>query len=114
MTALPAPLPILPTALLRRYGYAEQTDTRFRVVARLRQSIWGELQGKTCGRYRDAPRAAPALLAAISATALVGPESTWSPDPDFAHPAPTRMPRGWHGHQSRCELIHTKRPTVPC
>jgi hypothetical protein len=54
MTALPAPLPILPSDLLRRYSCAEPNDTRFRAVARLRQSIWREQQGYTCGRYLDA------------------------------------------------------------
>ncbi len=48
------PLPILPPELLRRYLCAEQTDTRFRAVARLRQSLWREAQGYPCGRYVDA------------------------------------------------------------
>ena len=48
------PLPILPPELLRRYFCAEQTDTRFRAVARLRQSLWREAQGYPCGRYVDA------------------------------------------------------------
>lgn len=48
------PLPVLPPELLRRYFCAEQTDTRFRAVARLRQSLWREAQGYPCGRYVDA------------------------------------------------------------
>lgn len=48
------PLPILPPELLRRYFCAEQTDTRFRSIARLRQSLWREAQGYPCGRYMDA------------------------------------------------------------
>ena len=34
------PLPLLPAELLRRYSCAEPTDTRFRAIARLRQSLW--------------------------------------------------------------------------
>ena len=32
------PLPLLPAELLRRYSCAEPTDTRFRAIARLRQT----------------------------------------------------------------------------
>ena len=38
----------------RRYSCAEPNDTRFRAAARLRQSLCGEQQGYTCGRYVDA------------------------------------------------------------
>ena len=48
------PLPLLPAALLRRYSCAEPTDTRFRAIARLRQSLWREQHGYACGRYLDA------------------------------------------------------------
>ena len=48
------PLPLLPAELLRRYSCAEPTDTRFRAIARLRQSLWREQHGFACGRYLDA------------------------------------------------------------
>ena len=48
------PLPLLPAELLRRYSCAEPTDTRFRAIARLRQSLWREQHGYACGRYLDA------------------------------------------------------------
>ena len=48
------PLPLLPAELLRRHNCAEPTDTRFRAVARLRQSLWREQHGYPCGRYVDA------------------------------------------------------------
>ena len=48
------PLPLLPAELLRRYSCAEPTDTRFRAIARLRQSLWREQHGYACGRYVDA------------------------------------------------------------
>ena len=48
------PLPLLPADLLRRYSCAEPTDTRFRAIARLRQSLWREQHGFACGRYFDA------------------------------------------------------------
>jgi hypothetical protein len=51
MTALLTPLPLLPASLLRRYRCAELQDTRFRSVARLRQSLWREQHGYACGRY---------------------------------------------------------------
>jgi hypothetical protein len=51
MTALLTPLPLLPTNLLRRHQCAEPQDTRFRSVARLRQSLWREQHGYACGRY---------------------------------------------------------------
>ena len=41
---LPDPLPLLPAELLRRHNCTEPTDTRFRAVARLRQSLWREHQ----------------------------------------------------------------------
>ena len=50
----PDPLPLLPAELLRRHNCAEPTDTRFRAVARLRQSLWREQHGYPCGRYVDA------------------------------------------------------------
>jgi hypothetical protein len=54
MNDLPDPLPLLPAELLRRHSCAEPTDTRFRAVARLRQSLWREQHGYPCGRYVDA------------------------------------------------------------
>ena len=54
MNHLPDPLPLLPAELLRRYSCAEPTDTRFRAIARLRQSFWREQHGYACGRYLDA------------------------------------------------------------
>ncbi len=53
MPHLTDPLPLLPMALLRRYHCAEPTDTRFRAVACLRQSLWREAEGYPCGRYVD-------------------------------------------------------------
>jgi PD-(D/E)XK nuclease superfamily len=50
----PNPLPLLPAELLRRHHCTEPTDTRFRAVARLRQSLWREQHGHPCGRYVDA------------------------------------------------------------
>ena len=47
----PTPLPLLPTALLRRYHCAQPNDTRFRSAARLRQSLWREEHDFACGRY---------------------------------------------------------------
>jgi len=47
----PTPLPLLPTGLLRQHHCAEPNDTRFRSVARLRQSLWREEHGYACGRY---------------------------------------------------------------
>jgi hypothetical protein len=47
------PLPLVSAELLRRYSCAEPTDTRFRAIARLRQSLWREQQGYACGRYLD-------------------------------------------------------------
>ncbi len=44
----------MPAELLRRYSCAEPTDTRFRAIARLRQSLWREQHGYACGRYLDA------------------------------------------------------------
>jgi hypothetical protein len=52
MTLLP-PLPLLPATLLRRHSCADPNDTRFRSVARLRQSLWREQHGYPCGRYVD-------------------------------------------------------------
>jgi hypothetical protein len=54
MTLSPDPLPLLPTELLRRHHCAEPLDTRFRAVARLRQSLWRQQQGYACGHYLDA------------------------------------------------------------
>ena len=53
MTHPTDPLPLLPAELLRRHSCAEPTDTRFRAIARLRQSLWRETQGYPCGRYVD-------------------------------------------------------------
>ena len=47
----PTPLPLLPPSLLRQHHCAEPNDTRFRSVARLRQSLWREEHGFACGRY---------------------------------------------------------------
>jgi len=47
------PLPLLPPELLRRYTCAGPVDTRFRSMARLRQSLWREEHGYPCGRYLD-------------------------------------------------------------
>jgi hypothetical protein len=47
------PLPLLPVTLLRRHSCADPNDTRFRSVARLRQSLWREQHGCPCGRYVD-------------------------------------------------------------
>ncbi len=47
----PTPLPLLPTSLLRQHHCAEPNDTRFRSVARLRQSLWRAERGYACGRY---------------------------------------------------------------
>jgi len=47
------PLPLLPAELLRRHWCTEPTDTRFRAIARLRQSLWRETQDCPCGRYVD-------------------------------------------------------------
>ncbi len=47
------PMPLLPADLLRRYSCAAPTDTRFRAIARLRQSLWREQHGFACGRYLD-------------------------------------------------------------
>jgi hypothetical protein len=52
MTLL-TPLPLLPATLLRRHSCADPNDTRFRSVARLRQSLWREQHGYPCGRYVD-------------------------------------------------------------
>jgi hypothetical protein len=52
MTLLP-PLPLLPATLLRRHSCADPNDTRFRSVARLRQSLWRQQHGYPCGRYVD-------------------------------------------------------------
>jgi hypothetical protein len=54
MIHLSHPMPLLPRELLRRYSCAEPTDTRFRAVARLRQSLWREQHGYPCGRFPDA------------------------------------------------------------
>jgi hypothetical protein len=69
----PALLPILPTASLRRYSCAEPNDTRFRAVARLKQSIWREQQGYTGGRYVDAKGRSRRLGSRV--TSLIGPGS---------------------------------------
>lgn len=47
----PTPLPLLPASLLRQHHCAEPNDTRFRSVARLRQSLRRQEQGYACGRY---------------------------------------------------------------
>jgi len=47
----PTPLPLLPAGLLRQHHCAEPNDTRFRSVARLRQSLWRAEHGYACGRY---------------------------------------------------------------
>jgi hypothetical protein len=47
----PTPLPLLPAGLLHRDHCAQPNDTRFRSVARLRQSLWREEHGYACGRY---------------------------------------------------------------
>jgi len=47
------PLPLLPPELLRRYSCAGPLDTRFRSIARLRQSLWREQHDYPCGHYRD-------------------------------------------------------------
>jgi hypothetical protein len=47
----PTLLPLLPANLLRQHHCAEPNDTRFRSVARLRQSLWREKHGYACGRY---------------------------------------------------------------
>lgn len=47
----PTPLPLLPASLLRRHHCGEPNDTRFRSVARLRQSLYREEHGYACGRY---------------------------------------------------------------
>jgi hypothetical protein len=47
------PLPLLPPELLRRHSCAGPVDTRFRSMARLRQSLWREERGYPCGRYVD-------------------------------------------------------------
>jgi len=51
MNPPPTPLPLLPVGLLRQHHCAEPNDTRFRSVARLRQSLWREEHGYACGRY---------------------------------------------------------------
>jgi hypothetical protein len=45
----PPPLPLLPAALLRRHHCHEPIDTRFRAMARLRQSLWRQAHGYPCG-----------------------------------------------------------------
>jgi len=50
MAPLSTPLPVLPPDLLRRHHCLEPTDTRFRAMARLRQSLWREQHGFPCGR----------------------------------------------------------------
>ena len=60
------PLPLLPAELLRRYSCAEPTDTRFRAIARLRQSLWREQHGYACGRYVDANGRARRLGSRVS------------------------------------------------
>jgi hypothetical protein len=48
------PLPILPANLLRRHHCDQPFDTRFRAVARLRQSLWRQAHGFPCGYIADA------------------------------------------------------------
>lgn len=48
------PLPLLPIALLRRHHCEQPFDTRFRAVARLRQSLWRQAHGFPCGHIADA------------------------------------------------------------
>ncbi len=97
------PLPLLPAELLRRYSCAEPTDTRFRAIARLRQSLWREQHGYACGRYVDAN----------GRTRRLGPRQPprrpdrrqpGRPHPDPPRPARDRVSRGRRCHPRRASL----------
>ena len=60
------PLPLLPPELLRRYSCVGPLDTRFRAMARLRQSLWREEHGYPCGRYLDGTGRARRLGSRVS------------------------------------------------
>ncbi|MDQ2764488.1 MAG: hypothetical protein M3Y22_13740 [Pseudomonadota bacterium] len=60
------PLPLLPPELLRRHSCAGLVDTRFRSMARLRQSLWREEHGYPCGRYLDGAGRARRLGSMVS------------------------------------------------
>lgn len=48
----PAPLPLVPHAILRQHHVHEQSDTRFRAAARLLQSLWRDNQALDIGVHR--------------------------------------------------------------
>lgn len=48
------PLPLLPATLLHRHHCEQPFDTRFRAVARLRQSLWRQAHHWPCGHIADA------------------------------------------------------------
>ncbi|MBO1081678.1 PGN_0703 family putative restriction endonuclease [Roseomonas haemaphysalidis] len=49
----PVPVPLLPRALLRAHHCDKPTDTRFRALARLAQSLWRSRQGLACGKATE-------------------------------------------------------------
>ena len=53
MSSTLPPLPLLPADLLRRHHCEQPLDTRFRAVARLRQSLWRQAHGWPCGHIAD-------------------------------------------------------------
>src|SRR4051812_23495530 len=50
----PAPLPIVPADILKRFNVNEPYDTRFARGARLLQSIWRERRGLPAGKIKPA------------------------------------------------------------
>ena len=98
------PLPLLPAELLRRYSCAEPTDTRFRAIARLRQSLWREQHGYRLrplpGRQRPlAPPRQPRQLSRRPDRRQPG-----RPHPDPPRPARDRLSRGRRCHPRRASL----------
>ena len=98
------PLPLLPAELLRRYSCAEPTDTRFRAIARLRQSLWREQHGYRLWplprRQRShAPPWQPRQLSRRPDRHQPG-----RPHAGPARPARDRLSRGRRRHQRRAPL----------
>lgn len=53
MRHVPTFVPLLPRELLRPHHCDKPTDTRYRAVARLAQSLWRTRQGLACGKVTD-------------------------------------------------------------